>query len=301
MTGRSQYVLWNDLKSSSLPLTQGVPQGSILGPLLFLVMIANLPNSVIGDMETAKMMCYADDCTMYTHAKSLEVLKSNLEKLFRRMMLYCQETGLILKNEKTQLLVSSKKGFEIDIGSSLIKAKSEINILGVDYNTNFSTHPYLQKLACEAKTRAALIKRLSFGMPPHLLVTFANGLLMGKILAAAPATIPIRINLEDKNLITVTDEMNKAIKSTARTITGTKLSDKINSEITLSKAGLRCLNEATASVMAVMVWKSKEEINPLGVCLFKQVMNVKNTRLAESDDIRQPHRRTLEARWGRGK
>ena len=89
------------MKSDSLPLTHGVPQGSILGPLLFLIMIANLPNSVIGDMKRAKMMCYADDCTIYVHAKSLELLKSDLETLVQRMILYCQKTGLILNNENT--------------------------------------------------------------------------------------------------------------------------------------------------------------------------------------------------------
>ena len=79
------------------------------------------------------------------------------------------------------------------MGSSLISASPSINILGVVYDSNFTTVPYLQKLASASKTRAALIKRLSYGMPPKLLATFANGLLMGKILAAAPATIPIRL------------------------------------------------------------------------------------------------------------
>ena len=103
--------------------------------------------------------------------------------------------------------------------------KSEINIPGVDYDKNFTTNPYLRKLACEARTRAALIKRLSFGMPPHLLATFANGLLMGKILSAAPATIPIRIDPADTGSVIITEEINKSIKQTARIITRTKLCD----------------------------------------------------------------------------
>ena len=81
-------------------------------------------------------------------------------------------------------------------------------------------------------------------MPPHLLTTFTNGILMGKILAAAPATIPIRIDPEDRFSITITEEINKSIKSAARCITRTKLSDKIQSDSILSKAGLQCLNKA---------------------------------------------------------
>ena len=151
-------------------------------------------------------------------------------------------------------MVSTKEGFEINIGSCLIKSKPEITILGIDYDINFSTNPYLHRLDREANTRAALIRRLSFGIPPNLLVNFANGILMGKIKAAAPAAIPIRIDSEDKGSITLTEEINKSIKAAARTITRTKLSDKVHSEVVLSKAGLRCLNEVTAYTSAILLW-----------------------------------------------
>lgn len=78
MSDRSQSVLWNDSISTSRPLTHGVPQGSILGPLLFLVMIADLPSTVISDIESASVMSYADDCSKYVHAKSPDLLKFKL-------------------------------------------------------------------------------------------------------------------------------------------------------------------------------------------------------------------------------
>ena len=141
------------------------------------------------------------------------------------------------------MLVSPKQELHIKVGSSLISSTTEINLLGVDFDSNFSTMPYLNKLACAAKTRAALIHRLSFVMPPHTLKTFANGLLMGKVLSACPITIPIRLNNDDRMCIGVTEDINKSIKSTARSITKTKLCDKIRSEVILQKANLKCLNE----------------------------------------------------------
>ena len=79
------------------------------------------------------------------------------------------------------------------VRDSIVHADSEISLLGIDYNTNFSTSPYLRKLATEAKSRAAMIYGLSFGVPPNLLRLLANGLVIGKILAEAPAAIPFKI------------------------------------------------------------------------------------------------------------
>ena len=112
--------------------------------------------------------------------------------------------------------------------------------------------------------------RVSFSMPPHILTTLAKGLLMGKILASCPATIPLNLNNEDRTCIEVTDDINKAIKATARTITRTKLSDKIRSEDVLKKADLKCLNESVGSIIATTVWKTKQSMNPIGKRLFQE-------------------------------
>ena len=125
-------------------------------------------------------------------------------------------------------------------------------------------------------------------MPPHLLALFTKGLLMGKIFAACPITIPLRITNEDRQNVVVMEDINKAIKSSARTITKTKLSDRICSEDVLRKANLKCLNEAVASITAITVWKSKQSMDPLGQCLFHDKPKSRVTRLTTSKDIPQP-------------
>ena len=96
MSGRSQSVIWNDTKSGSQTLTHGVAQGSILGPLLFLVMVADLPEYVTSGTRKAKMMCYADDSTLYQTADSKETLKSDLEIMSKKMIRCCNDNGLVI-------------------------------------------------------------------------------------------------------------------------------------------------------------------------------------------------------------
>jgi len=129
------------------------------------------------------------------------------------------------------------------------------------------------------------------GLPMECQITkklLANGLLMGKILAAAPAAISIRLNPNDKPYVAgILDDIDKAIRATARTITCTKFTDKVRSEVVLQKTGLCSLTEAVSKTMASAVWKARKEMNPLGL-IFQNRSSLKNTQSAYNDNLCQP-------------
>ena len=104
LTGRCQYVVNNQL-SPALELYTGVPQGSILGPLLFSLYINDLP-SVCHNVET---QLYADDTVMYMHARTKQLaaakLTSALEQISKRLNCSCLQLNL-----KKLLECSSLKG-----------------------------------------------------------------------------------------------------------------------------------------------------------------------------------------------
>ena len=115
-------------------------------------------------------------------------------------------------------------------------------------------------------------------MPNCLLKRFVNGLLMGKILAAATAAIPIRLNPNDKPYMAgILEDIDKSIRAAARTITHTKLNDKVRSEITLQKAGLRSLTEAVSTTMATTVWKARNEMKPSWAYFAKETFCEKHS------------------------
>ena len=79
LQNRSQFVEINGKKSQWLPVTSGIPQGSVLGPLLFLIYINDLPENV-----NSTVYMYADDTKIYREIQSdddYEVLQRDLETL----------------------------------------------------------------------------------------------------------------------------------------------------------------------------------------------------------------------------
>jgi len=60
--GRSQRVILDGSKSGEAPVQSGVPQGSVLGPLLFLLFINDIPSYVSSESTTR---IFADDCALY--------------------------------------------------------------------------------------------------------------------------------------------------------------------------------------------------------------------------------------------
>ena len=89
-----------------------------------------------------------------------------------------------------------------------------------------------------------------------MLRLLANCLVIGKILAEAQAAIPFRIEHDDWAANLIIENINRSIKSVARTITKTSLSDKVSSKSVLENAGLGTLNEMVASQTALMAWKA---------------------------------------------
>ena len=74
LSNRRQCVKLNNLLSDTLPITYGVPQGSILGPILFSIYINDITKIV-----NCGIVLYADDTVIFHHEKN--VLQNNLKKI----------------------------------------------------------------------------------------------------------------------------------------------------------------------------------------------------------------------------
>lgn len=82
---RYQYVEINNVKSKQLKVTCGVPQGSVLGPKLFILYI----NDRCSVSTLLKCVSFADDTTLYCSCKNLEQLLTTVEKELNILKNFC--------------------------------------------------------------------------------------------------------------------------------------------------------------------------------------------------------------------
>lgn len=94
---REQYVLIDGQASSCLPVTSGVPQGSVLGPLLFLLYINDIVTVIT---PTTHVRLFADDCILFREISSMHdqiELNTNLDNIYS----WYRDWGMVVNAEKT--------------------------------------------------------------------------------------------------------------------------------------------------------------------------------------------------------
>ena len=103
LTNRTQSVSVNGVISDKQITTCGVPQGSILGPLLFLLFINDLPLYVQESDSNVDM--YADDTTIYEINLSKSIVERNLQKALNNVANWCNHNGMVINTAKTKVLL----------------------------------------------------------------------------------------------------------------------------------------------------------------------------------------------------
>ena len=106
LTNRTQRVSINSHLSKSETVTCGVPQGSILGPLLFLIFINDLPLAL---KNSAAVDLYADDTIFYDFQNDIEHLETNLQLALSSLQEWCQQNGMVINTEKTKIMLITSR------------------------------------------------------------------------------------------------------------------------------------------------------------------------------------------------
>ena len=142
LSGRSQFVRINDVNSSLMNIEFGVPQGSILGPLLFLIFINDLPEAT-----NFFIRLFADDTFLCSQNDDIFALESEVNIELNKVFIWLASNKLTLNISKSKYMLFSNKtkidrNLNIKINENRLENCVSYKYLGVifDCNLNWKSH-----------------------------------------------------------------------------------------------------------------------------------------------------------------
>ena len=161
-------VVLDGQKSSTKHINAGVPQGSILGPTLFLIYINDLPDRIV-----SKLVMYADDTTLFNstegrnpNSQQRQHLCDILNKDLETVTEWGSDWLVSFNSSKTQSVLHSRlKGDDaqhnLKMSISSLQENSTISLLGLTVSSDLSWKTYIQSISKKAAQRIGSLFRAS--------------------------------------------------------------------------------------------------------------------------------------------
>ena len=170
LDGRLQSVHLGNSQSSRKTITCGVPQGSVLGPLLFLIYINDLPLHV----KHSKLSLFADDATLHKSAASLESIKGPIVSDIDNVNNWCRENGMIINEHKSKCMVIGtsqriarlqSRTLSVDVNGHTLDDAEVEKLLGVHIDPHLNFNKHVDYVCRSITTKISLLKRIKRFLP----------------------------------------------------------------------------------------------------------------------------------------
>jgi hypothetical protein len=153
---RKQVVGWNGVNSSPLYIKRGVPQGSILGPFLFIVFMNDLYYELQGNV-----LLYADDTTLFANHRDPIIADAMIDQSFKIASNWFNCNRLALNEAKTQKIVFSLSRL------GLMENDAPVKLLGFTLDKELCWSDHIEGLCPRLSRVLFLLRRLKLVMPDN--------------------------------------------------------------------------------------------------------------------------------------
>jgi hypothetical protein len=167
LSNRSQTVAINGTLGSSRPVTMGVPQGSVLGPLLFSLYISGLREVFLS--HNIPYHCYADDLQAFVSVEPCRIPDAieRLEKCISDVVKWLAGKLLLVNGSKTELIIFGTKALlkkcpsvELRVDGVVIRPSDCVRNLGVFMDKNLTMEKHINRLVSASFSYLRMISRI---------------------------------------------------------------------------------------------------------------------------------------------
>ncbi len=255
LSNRIQQVNFKRTLSNEQPVTIGVPQGSILCPLLCIIFMNDAPDAIKQILDF-----YADDTTLQVSDPDLSVLEQKLNEDLESLSKWVNENRLVLNTDKTVCMILSTHQsrapltnctLNLKVEDKHIKQLNKAKLLGIiEESLTWDKHIY--KMCNKISKKLGLLKRLKKVIPSNTLIMLFNSLVLP--------------HFDSANVVwgtvcgTQIKYVYKLQKRAARILTGTNRFSRTKS--LFKKLNWMPLTERIQYHTAVLTYKARNSMTP---------------------------------------
>ena len=193
LTGRKQCVTVNGVLSAFVEVLSGVPQGSVLGPLLFIIMMKDIDENIMH----ATIKSFADDTRAtlaVQHPDDMVKLQNDLNKIYR----WAESNNLEFNDLKFEVVQygddEELKSSHLYVSSSkqIIQSTNTVKDLGVLMSSDCSFKNHIQSMVAGAKSVAGWALRTFKTRSPHAMLTLWKSMVLPKLEYCSQLWCPTR-------------------------------------------------------------------------------------------------------------
>ena len=217
---QKQFISIANFNSSDFVIEYGAPQGSILGSLLFLIYINDLPSCL-----QSLPRFFADDTALLITRKTFKDIQFQANLELSNVLQWMNANSLILNAAKSEALVvspyvrKSEPPVTFEIGKDFFQSSISAKYLGVTIDNHFSSNQHITLLENKVARSVGVISKLQFFLPQNSLVILYFSLMHTHLLYA----FPVWASTYNTYLSKLKRLQNKAVRIISKTSIKTEL------------------------------------------------------------------------------